>query len=103
MIRSFRCPDTERLAQGWAVPRFQSFERVARCKLRQPEIAGCLDDLRVPPQATGWKPCEAIAQVSTASGSTTSSACASSGRPATPEDQGLSSFSQAVRHYAAEL
>jgi proteic killer suppression protein len=49
MIRSFRCPDTERLAQGWAVPRFQSFERVARRKLRQPEIAGCLDDLRPPP------------------------------------------------------
>ena len=49
MIRSFRCPDTERLAQGWAVPRFQSFERVARRKLRQLEIAGCLDDLRVPP------------------------------------------------------
>ena len=37
MIRSFRCPDTERLAQGWAVPRFQSFERVARRKLRQLE------------------------------------------------------------------
>ena len=49
MIRSFRCPDTERLAQGWAVPRFQSFERVARRKFRQLEIAGCLDDLRVPP------------------------------------------------------
>jgi len=41
MIRSFRCPDTERLAQ--------SFERVARRKLRQLEIAGRLDDLRVPP------------------------------------------------------
>jgi proteic killer suppression protein len=49
MIRSFRCPDTERLAQGWTVPRFQSFERVARRKLRQLEIAGHLDDLRVPP------------------------------------------------------
>jgi toxin HigB-1 len=34
MIRSFRCPDTE---------------RVARRKLRQLEIAGRLDDLRVPP------------------------------------------------------
>jgi len=49
MIRSFRCPDTERLAQGWTVSRFQSFERVARRKLRQLEIAGHLDDLRVPP------------------------------------------------------
>jgi len=34
MIRSFRCPDTELLA---------------RRKLRQLEIAGRLDDLRVPP------------------------------------------------------
>ncbi|MEB3202831.1 MAG: type II toxin-antitoxin system RelE/ParE family toxin [Synechococcus sp.] len=49
MIRSFRCPDTERLSQGWGVPRFQAFERVARRKLRQLEIAGRLDDLRIPP------------------------------------------------------
>jgi proteic killer suppression protein len=49
MIRSFRCPDTERLAQGWEVPQFQAFERVARRKLRQLEIAGRLDDLRIPP------------------------------------------------------
>ncbi len=49
MIGSFRCPDAERLAQGWAVPRFQAFERVARRKIRQLEIAGRLEDLRVPP------------------------------------------------------
>ena len=49
MVRSFRCPDTERLTQGWGVPRFQAFERVARRKLRQLEIAGRLDDLRIPP------------------------------------------------------
>ncbi len=49
MFRSFRCPYTERLAQGWVVPRFQAFERVARRKLRQLEIAGRLDDLRIPP------------------------------------------------------
>ena len=49
MIRSFQCPDTKRLAQGWAVPRFQAFERVARRKLRQLEIADCLEDLRIPP------------------------------------------------------
>ena len=48
MIRSFRCPGTERLAQGWVVPQFQAFERVARRKLRQLEIAGRLDDLRIP-------------------------------------------------------
>jgi len=49
MIRSFGCPDTERLAQGWPVRHFQAFERVARRKLRQLEIAGRLDDLRRPP------------------------------------------------------
>jgi len=49
MIRSFPSPDTERLAQGCAVPQFQAFERVARGKLRQLEIAGRLDDLRIPP------------------------------------------------------
>jgi len=49
MIRSFRCADTKALAGGWAVPRFQAFERVARRKLRQLEIAQTLDDLRVPP------------------------------------------------------
>jgi len=41
--------DTERLAQGWPVPQFQAFERVARRKLRQLEIAGRLEDLRIPP------------------------------------------------------
>lgn len=49
MIRSFRCADTRSLANGWAVPRFQAFERVARRKLRQLEIASRLDDLRIPP------------------------------------------------------
>jgi proteic killer suppression protein len=49
MIRSFRCPDTESLARGWAVPRFQAFERVARRKLLQLDIAIRLDDLRIPP------------------------------------------------------
>ena len=49
MIRSFRCSDTETLAKGWEVPRFQAFERVARRKLRQLEIAQRLEDLRVPP------------------------------------------------------
>lgn len=49
MIRSFRCADTQALASGWAVPCFQAFERVARRKLRQLEIASRLDDLRIPP------------------------------------------------------
>lgn len=49
MIRSFRCADTESLARGNHVRRFESLSRVARRKLRQLEVAGRLDDLRVPP------------------------------------------------------
>ena len=49
MIVSFRDTDTESLAQGRRVRRFQAVETVARRKLRQLEIAGRLDDLRVPP------------------------------------------------------
>ena len=50
MNRSFRCADTKALSSGWAVPRFQAFERVARRKLRQLDIAGRLDDRRIPPR-----------------------------------------------------
>lgn len=49
MISSFRDLDTMRLASGGRVERFIPFERVARRKLRQLEIAGSLEDLRVPP------------------------------------------------------
>jgi len=49
MIVSFKDGDTERLAGGRRVRRFQSIEAVARRKLRQLEISGRLDDLRVPP------------------------------------------------------
>lgn len=49
MILSFADEDTRRLAQGQRVPRFRPFERVALRKLRQLEIAGALQDLRVPP------------------------------------------------------
>jgi proteic killer suppression protein len=49
MVRSFKCADTEALARGVRVRRFVSIEAVARRKLRQIEIAGRLDDLRVPP------------------------------------------------------
>ena len=49
MIVSFKDGDTEKLAGGRRVKRFQSFEAVARRKLRQLEIAERLDDLRVPP------------------------------------------------------
>lgn len=46
---SFADCDTERLAAGHRVRRFAAFEAIARRKLRQLEVAGRLDDLRVPP------------------------------------------------------
>lgn len=49
MIKTFRCPDTEALSKGNPVKRFSNLAAVARRKLRQPEIAGRLDDLNVPP------------------------------------------------------
>ena len=49
MITSFKCPDTESLSKGLRVKRFVNIAAVARRKLRQLEIAGRLDDLRVPP------------------------------------------------------
>ena len=49
MIASFRNADTEALAAGMRVKRFQKIETVARRKLRQLQIAGRIDDLRIPP------------------------------------------------------
>jgi len=49
MIRSFKCRDTERLSKGEFVRKFAAIDRVARRKLRQLEIAGRLEDLRIPP------------------------------------------------------
>ena len=49
MIRTWRCADTESLARGERVRRFEGFAVVARRKLRQLDIAARLDDLRVPP------------------------------------------------------
>lgn len=49
MIVSFRDSDTESLASGRRVRRFEGVELVARRKLRQLEIAARLGDLRVPP------------------------------------------------------
>jgi proteic killer suppression protein len=49
MIVSFKDGDTEALAVGRRVKRFERVEAVARRKLRQLQIAGRLDDLRVPP------------------------------------------------------
>ena len=49
MIRTFADKSTELLARGQRVQRFVAFERVARRKLRQLEMAGDLQDLRIPP------------------------------------------------------
>ena len=49
MIVSFKDADTEALASGRRVSRLVNIEAVARRKLRQLQIAGRLDDLRVPP------------------------------------------------------
>ena len=49
MIKSFRCKDTEALADDIAVRRFAAIERVARRKLEMLASAVLLCDLRVPP------------------------------------------------------
>ena len=49
MINSYADKDTERLASGNRVARFRSFERVELRKLRQLQVAGSLNDLRIPP------------------------------------------------------
>jgi proteic killer suppression protein len=49
VIRTFKCSDTQAISKGEPVKRFADVATVARRKLRQLEIAGRLDDLRVPP------------------------------------------------------
>ena len=49
MIKTFKCTDTQAVSNGDRVKRFANVAAVARRKLRQLEIAGRLDDLRVPP------------------------------------------------------
>ncbi len=49
MIVSFKDADTKALAGVRRVGRFVNIEAVARRKLRQLQIAGRLEDLRVPP------------------------------------------------------
>lgn len=49
MIRSFKCKYSESLSKGNNVRKFANIAKVARRKLRQLEIAGRLDDLKIPP------------------------------------------------------
>ena len=49
VIVSFKSAETEALARGRRVKRFERIESVARRKIRQLQIANRLQDLRVPP------------------------------------------------------
>lgn len=49
MVLSFKDKNTRKLADGIRIKEFISIERVALRKLRQLQIAGCLEDLNVPP------------------------------------------------------
>lgn len=49
MIISYADKDTESFANGEFVKEFEAFERTARRKLMQLEIAGNINDLRIPP------------------------------------------------------
>jgi proteic killer suppression protein len=49
VIGSFKCKDTEKLADGTRVPRFANIERSARRKLVILAAATSLEDLKIPP------------------------------------------------------
>ena len=49
MIKSFRCADTEALFMARRVARFVNIETVARRRLKMPDAAHRLGDLRSPP------------------------------------------------------
>ncbi|MDR1848871.1 MAG: type II toxin-antitoxin system RelE/ParE family toxin [Zoogloeaceae bacterium] len=48
-IQSFKCKDTKALFERSLPKRFVNIESVARRKLEQLNMAGCLSDLRIPP------------------------------------------------------
>jgi len=49
MIQSFRCKDTQKLAEGGKVARFRSFEAQARRKLYQLHLVRDALEMRIPP------------------------------------------------------
>jgi toxin HigB-1 len=67
VIRSFACPETEKLFQDESSRRLPvQIQRVARRKLLVLHQARSLNDLRVP-YGNRWKPCKPTAKASTAS------------------------------------
>jgi hypothetical protein len=54
MIRSFRCPETKAIHEGFGSRKFQGIEEQARKRLRGLDAATSLTDLG-PFGATGWK------------------------------------------------
>lgn len=79
MIVSFADKDTESIARGYRVKQFDSFARIAQRKLRQLEIAGSIQDLRIPPgnRLENW---QEIAMANGAYESTTNFASAFDGQ-----------------------
>ncbi|MBF2052362.1 MAG: type II toxin-antitoxin system RelE/ParE family toxin [Candidatus Sericytochromatia bacterium] len=49
MIVSFKCRETQQLAEGFSVRRFSQIASIARRKLRQLQIAANLNNLKIPP------------------------------------------------------
>ncbi|MBF0328020.1 MAG: type II toxin-antitoxin system RelE/ParE family toxin [Nitrospirae bacterium] len=49
MIVSFKCHDTEKMFKGKRIAKFSGFEAAAMRKLALLNVAGEIDDLRVPP------------------------------------------------------
>lgn len=49
MIKSFRCPNTEKLFGLARVARFANIERAALRKLKQLDLARRIEDMRAPP------------------------------------------------------
>ena len=81
MIKSFRCRDTELLANDEPVKRFKAIERIARRKLEMLASAERLEDLRSPP-GNRLEALKVTAKVCTAFASTTNGAFAFAGMTA---------------------
>lgn len=48
MIKSFNCPETQRLAEGYQIQRFAELERAAQRKLAQVNAASSVAFLQIP-------------------------------------------------------